>query len=117
MSIDYKRVYQEFDRLKSAKELGEYSSELDAIDQLLKTSPFDSFLASQLCSYLASKYEKEINQQSGMLGGKTVVKGGALPVKTAFKLRDDLQFFKNHIPVFALMREVKSDLLKSLFGL
>ena len=63
MGIDYKRVYQEFERVKSAKEFNEYLSELEKISRLLNTYPFDSVRATTVCSYLAGKYENEINQQ------------------------------------------------------
>lgn len=46
MSIDYKRVYQEFECLKHKKEFYEYSSELHEIDKLLNTYPFGSVRAS-----------------------------------------------------------------------
>ncbi len=117
MEIDYRHIYQEFEKLSSAKEYEEYCSELTEINRLLRTVPFDSFCASQVCSHLSTKYEKEINQQPGKLGGKTVVKGNSLPKKTPVDLYEDLQYFKAHIPVFALMREVKSDVIKRMLGI
>lgn len=116
MSIDYKRVYQEFEQLKREKDLSEYSSELYEVNRLLNTVPFDSILASRACSFLANKYEKEINLLSGKLGGTCVVKGRAT-TKTAIELYNDLLFFKNHIPVFALMRKAKTEAVKALIGL
>ena len=117
MDIDYTRVYQEFEKISNAKECGEYCSELAEINHLLCSFPFDSIQAAKKCSYLSTKYEKEINQQPGRLGGKTVVKGNLLPSKSPADLYADLQFFKAHIPVFALMREIKSDIVKSLLGI
>ena len=115
MSIDYKRVYQEFEQLKKEKDLSEYSSELYEINRLINTVPFDLARAAQLSSYLADKYEKEINQKYGGLSGKTVVKGPPRE-KTAAELLDDLVFFKDHIPVFALNREIKNEVIKTILG-
>lgn len=116
MSIDYKRVYQEFEQLKKEKDLSEYSSELYEINRLINTVPFDLARAAQLSSYLADKYEKEINQKYGGLSGKTVVKGPPRE-KTAAELLDDLVFFKGHIPVFALNREIKNEVIKTILGI
>lgn len=116
MSIDYKRVYQEFEKLKEEKDLSEYSSELYEINRLLNTVPFDSTLASRACSFFASKYESEINILSGQLGGTRVVKGME-SAKTAIELYNDLLFFKNHIPVFAFIRKSKTETAKALLGL
>ncbi len=117
MDIDYRHVYQEFEKLRSVRECSEYFSELEEIERLLVTFPLDVLHASQVCSYLTSKYENEINQQSGKLGGKAVVKGASLPSKSPAELCADLQFFKNNIPVFALIREIKSDVFKTLLGI
>ena len=116
MSIDYKRVYQEFEKLKSEQDLCEYSSELLEVNQLLNMVPFDSALASYLCSFLATKYEKEINLLSGHTGGTHVVKGRTT-AKTAIELYNDLLFFKSHIPVFAFVRKAKTETAKALLGL
>ena len=118
MEIDYKQIYQEFDRVKHLQEYSEYISELYEIAKTLNTIPFDSNRASQLCSYLASKYEAEINQLPYEMGvKKTVVKSQSLPPKATSDLRDDLLYFQKHIPVFALKRELKSDLKKVLLGI
>lgn len=116
MNIDYRRVYQAFEQLKGEKDLSEYSSELYEINRLLTTVPFDSTRAAQVCTYLTDKYKNEINQKQGGLGGKTVVT--APPhIKTAAELLDDLRYFRDHIPDFALMREIKNKAIKSLIGL
>ena len=95
MGIDYKRVYQEFERVKSAKEFNEYSSELEQISRLLNTYPFDSARATTVCSYLAGKYENEINQQPPEAGErKTVIKETVLPPKTPDNLKEDLYYFR-----------------------
>lgn len=118
MGIDYKRVYQEFERVKNAKEFNEYSSELEQISRLLNTYPFDSVRATTVCSYLAGKYENEINQQPPEAGEKkTVIKGTVLPPKTPDNLKEDLYYFQTHIPIFALKREIKSEVAKTLLGL
>ena len=115
MSIDYQRIYQEFDNLKGKEDLGEYTSELYEVNRLLNTVPFDSTMASRACSFLANKYEKEINLLSGQLGGTRVVKGRTT-AKTAIELYNDLLFFKSHIPVFALIRKAKTEAVKALIG-
>ena len=118
MAIDYKKIYQEFETVRHLQEYGEYVSEMDEIARILNTTPFDSNRAVQVCSYLANKYETEINQHPPELGLKrTVVKGRDLPQKTVFDLMNDLQFFQTHIPVFALKRELKSEIKKALLGL
>lgn len=118
MGSDYKRAYQEFEKVKHQKEYHEYSSELNEITRLLNSVPFDSARASLACSYLASKYENEINQQPGRPGEKmTVIRGTNLPAKTSAELREDLLYFRDHIPIFALKREIKNDAIKALLGL
>lgn len=118
MGIDYKKIYHEFEQLKHEKEFFEYASELNEVNQLLSTYPFDSARAAQMCSYLTNKYENEINQQPGRSGEKmTVIKGNNLPTKTPAELRYDLGYFKDHIPVFALKREIKNEALKTLLGM
>ena len=116
MSIDYNRVFQEFEKLKEEKDLSEYSSELCEINRLLNKVPFDSTMASRACSFLATKYEKEINLLSGHTGGTRVVKGRTT-AKTAIELYNDLLFFKSHIPVFAFVRKAKTETAKALLGL
>ena len=116
MSIDYKRAYQEFEQLKREKDLSEYSSELYEVNRLINTVPFDSTRANQVCTYLTDKYKNEINQKQGGLGGKEVVKAPTR-IKTALELLYDLRYFRDNIPVFALMREIKNEAIKSLFGI
>lgn len=117
MNTDYKRIYQEFEKVKHAKEYLDYSLELEEVNRLLNTYPFDADRASQVCSHLAGKYEKEINQQPGALGGKTVVKVADLSAKTSAEIWDDLLFFQTYIPVFALKREIKNEVMKVLLGI
>lgn len=118
MAIDYRRIFQEFDRVKHLQEYREYESELEEIDRILNSIPFDSNRAAQVCSYLANKYETDINQQPFEMGEKmTVRKGQNLPPKDDSALVRDLRYFKMHIPLFALKREIKSDFKKVLLGL
>ncbi len=118
MDIDYRKIYQEYDKVKHLQEYSEYASEIAEIDRILNSIPFNSERASQFCSYLAGKYEEEINQQPSRFGVKTtVIKGQNLPSKTGAELVSDLRYFQTHIPYFALKREVKSELKKSLLGL
>ena len=118
MGIDYRQIYLEFEKVKQFREYNEYVSELNEIDNILKAPVFDSTRASKACSYLAGKYEAEINQQPGEYGiKKTVVKGPNLPAKSDAALKEDLLYFQRNIPVFALKRELKSDLQKALLGL
>lgn len=91
---------------------------MEEISRLIKTHPFDNAKATSVCSYLAGKYENEINQQAPEAGKKkTVLKGTVLPPKTPDEIREDLYYFQTHIPVFALEREIKSEAVKSLLGL
>lgn len=116
--MDYRQIYQEFERVKHLQEYSEYVSEISEIGRILNSIPFDSERASQICSYLAGKYEEEINQQPSRFGVKTtVIKRHKLPPKTGTELVGDLRFFQTHIPYFALKREVKSELKKALLGL
>ena len=118
MDTDYRKIYQEYDKVKHLQEYSEYASEIGEIDRILNSIPFDSERATQICSYLAGKYEEEINQQPIRLGMKTtVIKGQNLPPKTSAELVSDLRYFQTHIPYFALKREVKSELKKAMLGL
>ena len=118
LGMDYQQIYQEFQQVKHLQEYSEYVSELDKINRLLYSSPFDSCQASKLCSDLAGKYEAEINQQPAQSGVKrTVIRGQNLPQKTDAELMSDLQYYQTYIPYFALKREVKSELKKALLGL
>lgn len=116
MSIDYPQVYQVFEKLKREKDFSEYSSELYEIDRLLNTVPFDSTRAAQVCADLTDKYKNEINQKNGGLGGKTVVKCPPR-TKTVAELIEDLRYFRDYIPVFALMREIKNEAIKTMLGI
>ncbi len=118
MAIDYRQIYQEFEKVRLLREYSEYVSELGKIDKILRSIPFDSIRAHQVCFNLANKYKTEINQLPSEMGVKrTVIMVQDPPQKTALDLVNDLQFFQIQIPVFALKRELKSEIIKALLGL
>ena len=118
MSYNWEQIYKTFDEVKTAEEYKEYINEMQCISNLLQSPILETEKASQLVSYLAGKYEDEINNEPPQFGIKrTVVKTNQAAMKPSSDLRNDLIFFQQHIPVYALKRETKSEVLKFLLGI
>lgn len=116
MTDNFKRIYDYFDSVKSNIEYAEYCNELFKIDQLLNTFPFDNYAANQLCSKLSTKYIDEINKRYSKSQSKIKVVESNTP-KNDIDIINDLDYFKTHIPVFAVERTLKSELQRQVLGL
>ena len=116
MNYNFNEIYNYFDSVKSKVEYAEYIHELQQINQLLNTIPFDNYSANKLCSELSTKYKAEINKMhSKSQSNIVVVQSNQL--KSDMDIINDLNYFKSHIPVFAVERTVKSELQKQILGL
>lgn len=117
MEYNWEMIYNTFNQFKDTKEYAEYFSEITQISIILNSYYFDESTASILCSKLALKYEQEINDQPVQFGIKVTVVKNSANAKTPEELRNDLQYFLNHIPLFALKRELKSEIQRRILGL
>ena len=116
MNYNINEIISFFDKVKSEKEYVDYIKELSDINSLLNTFPFNNAAANQMCSYLSTKYKEEIEKHfSNTRNPIRVISTNT--AKNDIDIINDLRFFQNYIPLFALDRTVKSEIQRQILGL
>ena len=116
MNYNIYEIINFFDKVKSEKEYLDYLKELTEINSLLNTIPFNNYAANQMCSYLSTKYKREIEKYFANAQNPIKVIS-TNTVKSDVDIKKDLEFFRKHIPLFAVDRTVKSEIQRQLLGL
>ncbi len=114
MNYNWKEIYKTFDSVKSKVEYAGYVSDMLQIESILNAYIIDCQKAKILCSHLATKYMDDINSKN--MNIKVTFVNNDIQ-KSNFEIVEDLKFFHNYIPLFAVDREIKSSMHRQLLGL